>query len=56
MIQGEAGIPQREWVKKHGQAIRVVGPLGIQRLIFCRPEALHKILVSNWLVNERVSF
>ncbi|KAJ8094400.1 hypothetical protein PM082_010834 [Marasmius tenuissimus] len=56
MIRGEAGIPQREWVKEHGQAIRVVGPLGIQRMIFCRPEALHKILVSNWLTNERPAF
>ncbi|KAF9269046.1 cytochrome P450, partial [Marasmius fiardii PR-910] len=56
IINGEAGIPQREWVKKHGQAIRVVGPLGIQRMIFCRPEALHRILVSNWLTNPRPSF
>ncbi|KAG7093942.1 hypothetical protein E1B28_007575 [Marasmius oreades] len=56
MINGEAGIPQREWVKQHGQAIRAVGPLGIQRMIFCRPGALHKILVSNWLTNPRPGF
>jgi hypothetical protein len=42
-------------VKEHGQAIRAVGPLGVERMIFCRPEALHKILVAGWLVNPRVS-
>uniref|UniRef100_A0A0W0GDZ4 Cytochrome p450 n=1 Tax=Moniliophthora roreri TaxID=221103 RepID=A0A0W0GDZ4_MONRR len=56
IINNEAGIPQREWVKEHGQAIRAVGPLGIERMIFCRPEALHKILVSGWLVHPRPKF
>jgi hypothetical protein len=49
IIKGEAGIPQREWVKKHGSVVRAVGPIGIERLIFMNPDALHKILVSDWV-------
>ncbi|THU80948.1 cytochrome P450 [Dendrothele bispora CBS 962.96] len=44
IIRGEAGIPQREWIKKYGKTIRVVGPFGLQRLIFTSSEALQKIL------------
>lgn len=54
IIQGEAGIPQREWVKQHGSAVRVVGPLGIERLIFTKADTLHKILVSEWMEHPRV--
>ncbi len=54
IIQGEAGVPQREWVKQHGSAVRVVGPLGIERLIFTKADTLHKILVSEWMEHPRV--
>ncbi|KAG6911171.1 hypothetical protein DXG01_003911 [Tephrocybe rancida] len=56
IINGEAGIPQREWVKKHGPVVRAVGPLGVERLIFMKPEALHKILVSDWVDYPRPGF
>ncbi|KAJ3986707.1 cytochrome P450 [Lentinula detonsa] len=56
IINGEAGIPQREWVKEYGTAIRVVGPIGIQRVIFSSAEALSKILSTNWLFNPRPGF
>ncbi|KAF5344892.1 hypothetical protein D9758_011593 [Tetrapyrgos nigripes] len=56
IIRGEAGIPQREWVKKYGTPLRVVGPIGLQRLIFTSPEALQKILVSGWTANPRPKF
>ncbi|KAG5645437.1 hypothetical protein DXG03_006261 [Asterophora parasitica] len=56
IIKGEAGIPQREWVKEYGPVVRAVGPLGIERLIFMKPDALHKILVSDWVDYPRPGF
>ncbi|KAF8906184.1 cytochrome P450 [Mucidula mucida] len=47
MLRNEAGIPQREWVKTHGPVVRVVGPVGIERVIFTSQEALSKILVNS---------
>ncbi|KAE9410054.1 cytochrome P450 [Gymnopus androsaceus JB14] len=44
ILNGEAGIPQRDWVKKYGKVVRVVGPIGLQRVIFAGGEALQKIL------------
>jgi hypothetical protein len=55
IIKNETGIPQREWVKQYGPVIRIVGPVGIERLIFMKPEALHQILVKDWLDYPRVS-
>lgn len=54
ILEAEAGIIQRDWVKTYGPVVRAVGPVGIERLIFCRPEAIHKILVSNWVEYPRV--
>ncbi|KAL0960787.1 hypothetical protein HGRIS_005808 [Hohenbuehelia grisea] len=56
IMYGEAGIPQREWVKEHGPVVRVVGPIGIERLIVTRAETLHKILVGGWVEYPRPSF
>ncbi|KAH9482683.1 Cytochrome P450 monooxygenase 205 [Psilocybe cubensis] len=56
IIRSETGIPQREWVKQHGPIVRVVGPVGIERLIFMNPEALHQILVKDWLDYPRPAF
>lgn len=54
IIQGEAGIPQRGWVKEYGPIVRAIGPFGLERLIFMKPEACHKILVSDWVEYPRV--
>lgn len=54
IIYSETGIPHRQWVKEYGPVVRATGPIGIERLIFMRPEALHQILVSDWLDNPRV--
>ena len=54
IIRAEAGILQREWVKTYGSVVRAVGPFGIERLIFTKPEALSKILVSDWTDYPRV--
>ncbi|KAF8175771.1 cytochrome P450 [Pholiota molesta] len=56
IINGEAGIPQRAWVKQYGPVVRVVGPVGIERLIFMNPEAIQKILVSDWTDYPRPKF
>jgi len=56
ILRGEAGIPQREWVKQYGPVVRVVGPVGVERLIFMNPEAIHKILVGDWVEYPRVCF
>ncbi|KAG7444977.1 cytochrome P450 [Guyanagaster necrorhizus] len=45
----ETGIVQREWIKKYGPVVRVVGPVGMERLMFMTPEALHHMLVKEWL-------
>ncbi|KAG5342648.1 hypothetical protein C0989_010616 [Termitomyces sp. Mn162] len=47
---------KRGWVKKYGPIVRAVGPFGIERLIFMKPEALHKILVSDWVDYPRPGF
>lgn len=54
IIRSEAGIPHREWANQYGPVVRVVGPVGVERLVFLKPEALHKILVSAWLHYPRV--
>lgn len=54
IIRNEVGIPQREWVKQYGPIIRIVGPVGIERVMFLKPEALHQIMVKDWLDYPRV--
>lgn len=59
IINGEAGIPQREWLKTYagGKGIlRVVGPVGIERVMFLNPEACDKILVRECVDYPRVRF
>lgn len=55
VIKSESGIPHREWVKKYGPVVRVVGPIGMERVIFMKPEALQQVLVKDWLEYPRVS-
>ncbi|KAG6872955.1 hypothetical protein C0995_004839 [Termitomyces sp. Mi166 len=56
IVRSESGIPQREWVKQYGSVVRIMGPVGIERLIFMKPDALHHILVKHWLEYPRPSF
>lgn len=55
IMNSETGLPQREWVKRYGPVVRIIGPVGVERLIFMKPEALHQILVKDWLQYPRVS-
>ncbi len=54
ITNGEAGVPQCQWIAEYGSIVRVVGPIGIERLIVASPEALHLILVTNWTDYPRV--
>ncbi|KAF9047074.1 cytochrome P450 [Hymenopellis radicata] len=47
---------EREWVKEHGSIIRIVGPIGTERLMFLSPEALQQILIKGWLDYPRPSY
>jgi hypothetical protein len=51
----ESCIPKREWVKQYGPIVRIPGPIGAELLLFMKPEALHQILVKDWLEYPRVS-
>ncbi|KAJ7456302.1 cytochrome P450 [Mycena galericulata] len=53
IVRSESCIPQREWVKAHGPVVRMMGILGKERLIFLSPEALHQIMVKDWLEYPR---
>ncbi|KDQ54866.1 hypothetical protein JAAARDRAFT_181568 [Jaapia argillacea MUCL 33604] len=56
IMHAEAGILQRQWVKQYGPVVRAVGPFGVERIIFMKPEALHRILISDWLEYPRPDF
>ncbi|KAI0271653.1 cytochrome P450 [Gloeopeniophorella convolvens] len=52
----EPGLAERPWAAQHGPVVRTVGPIGIERVAFLRPEALHTILVSDWIDNPRPKY
>ncbi|KAE9404290.1 cytochrome P450 [Gymnopus androsaceus JB14] len=56
VINSESGLPQREWVKQYGPVVRVIGPVGLDRLMLLKPEALHKMMVADWLDYPRPGF
>ncbi|KZP14082.1 cytochrome P450 [Athelia psychrophila] len=56
IIREEPAAPQTRWADAYGPVVRTVGPVGLERIMFTRPEALHKILVADWLENPRPGF
>lgn len=44
-----------KWAKRYGAAVHMVGPLGVERLMILKPEALHQIMAKDWLQYPRVS-
>lgn len=56
IIRNEAGVVQREWAKKYGPRVRALGPIGVERMTFLNPEAMHKILISDSLEYPRPDF
>ncbi|KAI0042708.1 cytochrome P450 [Auriscalpium vulgare] len=55
-LSESGGSIQSEWAQQYGGMVRTVGPLGQERLMVLRPEALHKILVSDWVNYPRPGF
>ncbi|KAH8827394.1 cytochrome P450 [Flagelloscypha sp. PMI_526] len=53
---GEPGIPFREWIKEYGPIVRFTGFFGAERVVLTRPEALQKILTSDWMDYPRPMF
>ncbi|KAF7967394.1 hypothetical protein HWV62_34447 [Athelia sp. TMB] len=56
IIREEPAAPQTRWADKYGPVVRTVGPIGLERMMFTKPEALHRILVADWLDNPRPGF
>ncbi|KLO20689.1 cytochrome P450 [Schizopora paradoxa] len=56
IIRNEAGVVQREWAKKYGPTVRAIGPVGVERMTFLNPEAMHKILISDCFDYPRPKF
>ncbi|KAI0041379.1 cytochrome P450 [Auriscalpium vulgare] len=56
IIKSGGSTLQMGWVKEYGGVVRSVGPLGKERLLMLRPEALHKILVSDWMDYPKPNF
>lgn len=54
VIREEPTVPQTRWAQQYGPVVRTVGPIGFERVMFMKPEALHRILVTEWLDNPRV--
>lgn len=54
IIRNEAGVVQREWAKKYGPTVRAVGPVGVERITFLSPEAMQKVLSSDYINYPRV--
>ncbi|KZV63093.1 cytochrome P450 [Peniophora sp. CONT] len=53
IMRSEPGMAEIEWTRTYGPVVRTVGPFGGERMILLRPEALQKILVSDWADYER---
>ncbi|KAJ7579690.1 cytochrome P450 [Mycena floridula] len=56
LLREDPGKAITKWVEKDGPVIRIVGPLGIERLVFMKPEALSRILVGGWSDYPRPSY
>ncbi|KAJ7711568.1 cytochrome P450 [Mycena metata] len=56
IVQNESCIPQREWAKKYGPVVRMMGVMGKERLVLLAPEALQQIMVRDWLEYPRPQF
>nr|GAT53818.1 predicted protein [Mycena chlorophos] len=56
IVHSEVGIPMREWAKKHGPIMRMMGLFGKERIIVLSPEALQQITVRDWLEYPRPQF
>ncbi|TDL17333.1 cytochrome P450 [Rickenella mellea] len=56
ILRSKPGVVHSKWAKEHGPTVRVVGPFGMEKMMYMNPEALHKILVSDWVEYPRPEF
>ncbi|TDL20845.1 cytochrome P450 [Rickenella mellea] len=56
LLHGVCGFLQRSWANRYGSVVRFVGPFGVERVVFLSPQALHKILVSDWQEYPKPNF
>ncbi|KAI0319932.1 cytochrome P450, partial [Amylostereum chailletii] len=56
VLTSEPGALPLGWAKQYGPVVRTVGPVGRDRLFVFRPEALHKILATDWTDYPRPKF
>lgn len=54
ILKETPGAPERRWAEKYGPIVRYIGPLGQEILLLTNPDALHQVLVGQWLDNPRV--
>lgn len=54
-LSNDYSVTLQGWIKEYGSAVRVVGPIGIERVFFSSPQTLNRILVSGWAEYPRVS-
>ncbi|KAF9055322.1 cytochrome P450 [Hymenopellis radicata] len=50
------GIPQRQWFRKYGPVVRVMAPIGMERLLILDHEVASEILVKNWKAYPRGTY
>lgn len=54
VLYNEFTQQHREYAKEYGPIVRLVGPVGKEKVMLCSPEAMHKVFVSDWLEYPRV--
>lgn len=54
-LYGENISISADWFKKYGPVVRVMAPLGMERLLIQDPEIISEILVKDWKSFPRVS-
>ncbi|KAH8825622.1 cytochrome P450 [Flagelloscypha sp. PMI_526] len=54
--ENEPGVPCRNWWKEYGPIVRFKGFFGTERVMFMNPDALHKVLTSDWVDFPRPLF
>lgn len=56
ILRSQAGVEQRRWTQTFGAVVRVVGPLGFERLIFTSIPALRAILADKHRCFDKVEY
>ncbi|KIJ40533.1 hypothetical protein M422DRAFT_173588, partial [Sphaerobolus stellatus SS14] len=52
----EPGKVHHKWAEQYGPVVRMIGPFGVDGVMFLNPSALQRILVSDWLEYPRPDY